>query len=65
MALNTRFPAGMTTPAQFVYNDERRSVGTIQDGGVFFAGFLTMKLTIFLRDPFDCAQDRLRVLCGK
>jgi hypothetical protein len=45
MALDTRFPAGMTTPAQFVCNDECRSVGTIRDGGVFFAGFLIKSLT--------------------
>ena len=27
MALDTRFPAGMTIPVQFVYNDERSSMG--------------------------------------
>jgi|WetSurMetagenome_2_1015567.scaffolds.fasta_scaffold568919_2 hypothetical protein len=28
MALDTRFPAGMTTPAQFGYNDESLRLGT-------------------------------------
>jgi hypothetical protein len=27
MALDTRFPAGMTTPALFVYNEERTGLG--------------------------------------
>ena len=30
MALDTRFPAGMTSPALFVYKDEIRCFGTRQ-----------------------------------
>ena len=33
MALDTRFPAGMTTPALFVYNDERQAQGELRGAG--------------------------------
>ena len=32
MALDTRFPAGMTTPAQIVYNDESSSFAKLEAG---------------------------------